>query len=450
MSARAETRRSPYPVKQEELGRARFRQIQGYGCKVYGIDALLSGVQDSRKDPQIPATVVVRILYVLGLLRIRSFNALEPRLAEPEMQRALGVPVSEARRICSADTLAYSLHRMDVATCRAPLIQVVRKAERNKVFREGWYGAMRFVAIDGWEPFSSYARQCDACLTREVRVGDEKRTQYYHRDVVALLLGEYLELVLEMEPIRSADIRQEVGEKNVEGHEGELTAAKRLIERLRTTYGRWIDILVLDALYSNGPILTLAAQCGFGVLSILKKETHEPLKEALALFNGEGPLKTIEDPKKHEILHLWDCPGLETLESYDGPIRVVRAVVRKAGEDKKHHWCFAVTGKACRLSPERVVAAGRARWHLENTGFHQWTHHWHFDHVFTHGPEAIPALMWLILLAFNMTQLFVYRQLGGYARLQGKDVTRTFLRLVHEMTTDVARLDQTLLWNDSS
>ena len=61
------------------------------------------------------------------------------------------------------------------------------------MFREGWHAAMRIVAVDGWEPFSSYDRHCPACLTREVKVkqGDVTvtRTQYYHAFVVALLLG---------------------------------------------------------------------------------------------------------------------------------------------------------------------------------------------------------------------------------------------------------------------
>jgi len=33
-----------------------------------------------------------------------------------------------------------------------------------------------------------------------------------------------------------------------------------------------------------------------------------------------------------------------------------------------------VTGKPQRrLSAQKVLAVARARWHIENTGFHQWT-----------------------------------------------------------------------------
>lgn len=104
---------------------------------------------------------------------------------------------------------------------RAAAVEIIKRAERNKVFREGWHGALRFVAIDGWEPYSSRLRCCAACLTRQVTVGEGKNkqrvTEYYHRYVVALLLDEQLELVLDMKPVRSADVRRERGECNVPG-----------------------------------------------------------------------------------------------------------------------------------------------------------------------------------------------------------------------------------------
>jgi hypothetical protein len=39
------------------------------------------------------------------------------------------------------------------------IAEVIGQAERNKAFREGSYGTLRCVAIDGWEPFSSPGRR---------------------------------------------------------------------------------------------------------------------------------------------------------------------------------------------------------------------------------------------------------------------------------------------------
>jgi hypothetical protein len=432
----------------ESLGRGRIRQILAYGRKVFGLDRLLGGVGDQRRHPVVSPALVARIVFLLALLRVRSFNALEPKLGEPWWQRALGERVKR-RRVCSADTLSYSLQRMDVSTTRDMLVAMIKKAERNKVFREGWFNALRFVALDGWEPFSSYHRHCRGCLTRQVTIGNEVRTQYYHRYVVALLLDERLEVVLDMEPILSADLRREHRQHGATGHEGELTAARRLVQRLRNTYGGWLDVIVGDALYAAGPFLNVVQQCGYGALVVLKKEHDEPLREAMALWGDEPPHEVVDDVEKKERVELWDCPELETLSSYRGPIRVVRALVHKQGASQPSNWCFGLTGKATRLSAHRASLAGRGRWHLENTGFCQWTKYWHFAHIFTHGVAALPALLYIFFAAFNLLQLFAYRQLGGYGRDRGRDVTRTLWRLVDEMNGDLERLQQPIAWDTS-
>jgi hypothetical protein len=432
------------------MGRGRLRQFFAYARRVFGLVQLLDGVRDRRRRPQVATAVVARIVFLVGLLRIRSFNALDPKLGEAAMQRALGALKVDGK-VCSVDTLSYSLKRMDVDTARATVVATIKKAERNKVFREGWCGAMRFVAIDGWEPFCSRSRHCPACLTRQVKTGKEGKTivtEYYHAFVVALLLDQRLELVLDMEPIRSSDVRKEAGDGNAHGHEGELTAAKRLVTRLRTTYGRWIDVLVVDALYPNGPFFTTAKNAGYGVIAVAKKNSDEPLKEALSLWNNEEP-KVVFDEKKKERIELWDCPDIETLSTYRGPIRVVRAIVHKQAANTTHTWCFAVTGVATRLSARQVIQVGRARWHLENTGFYQWSQYWRFAHVFTHNAQALPALFWIFFLAFNLLQLFLYRQLCSYGRDRGKDVTRTIWRVIDEMVGELERLDRPLSWNTS-
>jgi hypothetical protein len=433
------------------LSDRRLRQCLAYGNQVYGLNALLGAVRDRRKAPVVPTALVMRVVFLLGLLRIRSLNALKPRLSEPWMQRALGQQPGR-RGPCSIDTVGYSLQRTEAGSARDALVALVRKAERNKVFREGWVRSLRFVAIDGWEAFCSRNRHCDGCLTREVTEGPKERprkvTEYYHRFVVALLIDERLEVVLDFEPVMSADVRKERGQKNVRGHEGELTAAKRLVQRLRTSYGRWLDVIVCDALYGNGPFLTITKQCGYGVIVVLKKETDEPLKEALSLWRGKPPAGTVADATKHERIELWDCPDVQTLSTYAGPVRVVRAKVHRQRAEPST-WCFGVTGKATALAAKRVLEIGRRRWHLENTGFCQWTKYWRFGHVFTHGKDAIPTLFAIFFLAFNLLQLFVYRQLRDYGRDRGRNRTRTFCRLIDEMLDDLARLDRPIMWDTS-
>ena len=408
---------------------------------------------------------------------LRSFNALEPKLGESTFKNMVGAdadvsvdrpspdtPASRvdrairklcktgrgkklggANRLTSVDTLGRSLKVMQLETARNVSQSFLRKAERNKIFREGGIAALRYFAVDGWEPFCSHDRHCEHCLTRFVEVeqhdGEKvKVPQYYHRYVVAMLIDERLDLVLDIEPLMPSELR--VGATKKELDEGELTAAKRLLRRVKERFP-WLDVVLADGLYPNGPFLTLVKELHLSGIFVIRKKKDEPLKEALQLWAGKPPVAVVEDTKKHESIELWDCPELRTLSTYDGPIRLVRGVVTSLNkpDEKPKTWCVAVVGKAAKvLTARQVVTVIRGRWHIENTGFHQWTKHWKFAHVFVHEGNAILALFWFFFAAYNLLTLFLYRQVRSYGRDRGKDPTRTILRFVDEMADDLARL----------
>jgi hypothetical protein len=471
-----------------EIGPGRLRALFAYGRKVYHLGERFDAISDGRREPVTPAPLIARSIHATGMLRLRSLNALEPRLGEAQFKRLIGARPGSGR-VCSADTVARSLVTMKHEPVRQVSISTVAQAERNKVFREGWHGALRYAALDGWEPFSSYNRCCDHCLVRHVKVkqpdGSVREVeQYFHSYVVALMIDEWYDLFLDLEPLLPRDLLEEQAVRDGR-HEGELSAAKRLLPRVKRTFP-WLDVVVADSLYANGPFLTLAGQLRMGAIVIAKKEKDEPLKEALDIWGDSPPHQVIDDREAHERLELWDCPGVQTLSSYKGPIRVVRARVTKTGTEKhdeeaptrgaregspcstanavRHQssrpsqrrlrkrnkqsgaptpttWCMLVTGKAASLSAPRVVRVGRGRWHEELTGFHQWTKRWRFGHVFVHHGAAIVNLFWLFLAAYNLLTLFLYRQDRSYGRARGKDVTRTISRFVDILNDDLARLD---------
>ena len=436
-----------------DLGRGQLRVLVAYACKVFGLRKRLEAVRDRRQDPTISTYVVAASIFFCGLLRIRSLNALEPRLREKPFIRLVGASGRRAAlSLGSADTLSRGLRKMDLATVRALSVDIVAKAERNKVFREGWHGGLHAFAIDGWEPISSFNRHCDRCLIRHVKVecGGEvvEVEQYYHRYVVAMLIDERFDMALDIEPLLPHDLRPHGAAKNGED-EGELTAATRLLRRVKQTFG-WLELVVADGLYPNGPFLTAVKQLRLSAVIIVKKNGDEPLREALALWGDQPPLEVVGDKKARERIELWDCRDITTLATYNGPIRVVRARIT-AEEPKRtaRTWCMVVTGvAAARLSPLQVLKIARGRWHIENTGFHQWTTRWRFTHLFVHDATGILALYWLFFAAFNLLTLFLYRQVRCYGRDRGKDVTRTISRFVDQLLDDLARLDRSP-WDSS-
>ena len=438
------------------LSNARGRQALAYANGVYRVGALLSTIKDSRQDPDIPLPLITSTMFLTGLLRVRSLNALEPLLEETWFAHAAGTVASApGTRLFSAETASRALIAVGPDGIRPVLEEVIHQAERKKVFREGWIAALRYVAIDGWEPICSRHRHCNYCLEREVTVGEgdqkHKVVEYYHRYVVALLLGPHEEVVLGFEPQRNLARRKAEGEKGATKDEGEQTAAIRLVHRLRETYGRWLDVIVADGLYANGPFLTALAELHFGAVIVAKKEGEEPLKEALQLWAGKPAEQVLDEPKANEHVELWDCKALTTLASFKGKIRVTRAIIRPLedeAENEPREWCFVSTGVAAdRLTPGQLLKVVRSRWHIENTGFNQWTKHWAFEHVFVTDWRGMEALFHFFFTAFNILQLFVYRQVKDHARLKGTDPTKTIISLVGKISRDlVANLDAPIDW----
>lgn len=406
--------------------RSKLRQFEKYACNVFAVPALLASLVDTRRTPQIPTFDVVNSLLHAAVLRIPSINALEGDLRESDFQKLLGHPPTPEVKAFSADVVANVLDKLEVEGLGRAIEDVIRKAERNKTFRDG-YGALRCVALDGWEPFASYARHCPHCLVRKVKVKrrggpSEEVDQYYHHYVVAMLLGPVVDVVLAIEPVRNEEARRDVDAEHA-GHEGELTAARRLIDSLHHTYGTFLDAFVCDALYANGPVMTQLDNYGYGGLLVLKKENNEPFREAQALWKDQGPCQRYDDRERREQVQFWDADDLETLDTYPGKVRVVRAVVTKRQQDPTT-WCFAIVGKRARqLSRPTALEIVRARWHIEDTAFHQWVRYWNLNHVFRHTNNALPAVLLLWMPAFNLLQLFIYRRLG---RCRGpKDPTDT-------------------------
>ena len=428
--------------------RGKLQQFEKYVCHVFGLADLLASLVDSRRAPKIPTFDVVNSLFHTAVLRIPSLNALEGDLKRSDFQKLMGRQPTPEVKAFSAEVVANVLDKLELQGIRNAIEDVIMKAERNKAFRDG-YGPLRCVAVDGWEPFSSYQRHCAHCLVRKVKVkgaggANEEVEQYYHRYVVALLLGPVMDVVLGIEPVLNEEALRDSDPEH-EGHEGELTAGRRLIDSLQETYGGFIDVIVGDALYANGPVMTQLTHYGYGGFFVLKKENNEPLKEALQLWEMEGPCQSCADEERKEQVQFWDVDEIETLDSYQGKVRAIRAVVTKADQEKPTTWCFAVIGERARqVSRPLALRVIRARWHIENTIFHQWTQSWNLSHVFRHDQNALSAILFLWTLAFNLMQLFIYRRLGRSRR--PKDPTDTIRHLVEVMLREVATLPAPIPW----
>lgn len=334
------------------------------------------------------------------LARLGSLNALEQTRRQGPWRRIL-----KGRRPPSADTLARVSAGFDLGGFRAVQASLYSRLKRNKALPAPGHGLIALV-FDGHESTASYRRCCEGCLERTITTQSGERTQYYHRYVAALLVGEGFELLLDEEPIRKG--------------EDEVAAAVRLLERVYARYPRAFDVVLADSLYARTTFFRKVLDLGKDVQAVLKREDWTLMQEALVLSKEVSPEEHTAGSTRRRC---WDIPDLPWGD-FDGTVRVVKSVeitpvrrqLTRKTEELETTWMWVTTLHRCRASTRTVVNLGHRRWAIENEGFNEGVNAWHMDHVYHHEPKAMEVMLLLAMIARNLLHLFYARNLKPQVR----------------------------------
>ena len=146
-----------------------------------------------------------------------------------------------------------------------------------------------------------------------------EQIQYYHRAVGCQIVSSPVKPMLAVEWLQPG--------------EGEDTAALRLLTRLPELYGSpFFDILLLDSLYAQAPVLKLAAQVGWDLVVSLKQEARELYQNAIVLFTHRPADQccTTRKEGKDYAVRLWDTDGLPFTQDHPQPVLAALPPARRA------------------------------------------------------------------------------------------------------------------------
>lgn len=382
----------------------------------------LRAVPTARPQAVIPTASITLSLFLGALIRVPSLLQLEQETRRRGWQRLIGrsAPISD-------DTFSYALERYQPADLRPVLVQMVCRLKDNKVLDPCKVAGLWVVALDANEQFSSRSRCCDKCCQRTLTWTDpsgqkQSVTEYYHRQVYALIHGPSLSVILDVEPI--------------EPGEDESQAALRLLTRLREQYGpRFIDVVTVDAWYPKGPWLRAVQQLGWSVVCVLKQEDYDVYKEADALRSSQVPARWEANQRQ---VQAWDIRDLDFTVDELGKVRVVVAqedwqeVRRVAGQKiltpQRSHWRWLVLEGLNGYDAQVVWQIGHHRWGIENHAFNELTQHYHLTHCAHHHPLAI--LAWLLILIIAFVAFEVFAKVHSKLLRRGRATLRELARML--------------------
>ena len=394
--------------------------------KGFDLRAHATQMADARTDPEISPSSVFLAVFHSFVFRLPSFQQLDSELSHSHLQQWIG-----AERAFGDDTVRYSLCGFDLDPLESMLVDINRRLKRGKAFDEGRVQGRLVAALDGIEVLSSFSRRCDRCLERRVTLKDQagrkiEQTQYYHRAVGCQMVHSPVKPFLAIEWLQPG--------------EGEDTAALRLLNRLPDMYGsRFFDILLLDALYAQTPVLQLVHKIGWDAVISLKQNSRDLYQSAVRLFAARPPDTNITEQRDHKAyrVQLWDTEGLPFTIDNPQPVRVVRSeevLDRKryrqgelTSHSTDHEWLWVTTLPKQAFPTPLIRQLGHSRWKNENNGWMDLTKHWAFKHGFLHACRHRPkqsnasgertpvsnhglaAVTLILLIAFALTAAFVLR-----------------------------------------
>lgn len=377
-----------------------LRQMLVYVNKVYHLAEKIKELKDNRKRQVYKTPMIALIVIMAFIVQVRSFNRIQRWILRGKRFKNLFPKNSKMPKI---DAIRGTMGAFDLKSLNQMLEGEIKKTYKNKVFRKGTIAGFKIVALDGVELFESTKKSCEECLTRVIN----GVTHYFHRAVVAMTVGSDPHIILGEEMLKP---KKDGSNKD----EGEITGAKRLLKRLKEKYGHFADIIVVDALYMKATIINDILEMGMDAVIRLKEERLNIFKNAMGIFRKTQPAKEWMQNRNLKV-EVWDEDSFE----FDGlkcKLRVLRFVeyYYKNGflVDIKEMMVATTLSKS--VSAEIIWKIMHKRWDVENNGFHILKTYYHADHCFMHDSVGIEAIFMLMIIAFNLTEMFLFRCLRNF------------------------------------
>jgi len=253
------------------LNNGYLRNLLHYLSSVYDIGGKIKKLRDNRSNPKITTSAIAFTLLIGFMLKIRSFNQLDDWLEHNDFRRI----VPRKMRLPRIDAIRDSLKLIEIANIQTLHYSIISTSIKNKLVRNGTIDGYKVVPFDGVELFESTMKSCANCLTRVIK----NVPHYFHRSVVGAYVGQYPHIIIGQEMLKPKLDR-------ASKDEGELSAAKRLLQQLHRQHHHFADVIVYDALACNAPWINAVKSYNIDTVIRVKDIRLNIVKDAKAAFKN--------------------------------------------------------------------------------------------------------------------------------------------------------------------
>ncbi len=365
----------------------------------------LSKIDDPRNPKKIKHKLTILMIY--GILSF-VFQMASRREANREMTRPmfiknLQIYFPEIEDLPHNDTLMRLLSGIEVGEIESAHIELIRKFIRNKKFRRYLIDNCYPIAIDGTQKFVRNEIWSEECLERKVKKGEGEEKQYYVY-VVEANLAFHNGMTI---PLMSEFLNYAEGDTENNKQDCEQKAFHRIAQRLKQEFPRLPVMVLLDGLYSNGPVMEHCLKNRWQFMIVLKDNSlpnvwkeYEALKELeknnkvkmtwdtrKQCFQWVNEIEYYyENDKKKIILHVVVCEETWKAVNTSGEIEIISS---------RHAWISSKPLSSCNIH-ERCNLAARKRWCIETGLLIEKRHGYQYEHCFSYNWNAMKGYHYLM------------------------------------------------------
>ena len=141
----------------------------------------LSKIKDPRNPEKVRHKLTVLMIYgiLTFVLQMSSRREANREMTRPQFMESLKLLFPELEDIPHNDTLMRVLSVIEVGEIEGALMAAVRRLIKNKKFARYLVDNRYAIAIDGTQKFKRDVLWAEECSEREVKDGDDTKTQYY-------------------------------------------------------------------------------------------------------------------------------------------------------------------------------------------------------------------------------------------------------------------------------
>jgi len=276
--------------------------------------------------------------------------------------------------------------------CFEHMEQLLATAPLREAF--GRLGDRTLIAWDGTEYFCSQKLGCPHCLTRKRANG---KVESYHTLLAATAVAPGHSKVVPLFPEFIAP------QDGAEKQDCERNAAKRWHAKHADRLRPLRPVYLGDDLFACQPIVTMLADAGDDFIFTCKETSHKALYD---FIDGAEPECYAETIRKGKAVETRRYRWIERVPLRDGKDAALVNWIAFDIFDRhgrvKYSIAWVTSLPVTKENVAAIVAAGRARWKIENETFNVMKNHgYELEHNFGHGETFLAmTLAALNLLAF--------------------------------------------------